>query len=104
MKSGQLDRRVTIERMEEGVDKYGDPIPGAWVPVCTVWCAFEPLVGREFMAALQAQSEVSARVRLRYRPGITSADRVRHDGKVYGIDSVIHVKSARQELQLLVRG
>ena len=103
MKSGALSARAKIERLVETEDRYGDTT-NEWVPVCTVWCAFEPLQGREYMAALQAQSEVSARIRMRYRPGITSADRVVHDGKTYGIDSVIHVKSARRELQLMVRG
>jgi SPP1 family predicted phage head-tail adaptor len=40
---------------------------------------------------------------MRYRPGITAADRVIHDGKVYGITSVADVHSSRRELQLQCR-
>ena len=103
MKAGQLDQRVTIERLVEGEDKYGDPY-SRWEPLATVWAAVEPLVGREFMASLQAQSEVSTRIRLRYRPGITAADRVKHEGRVYGIESVIDVRAGHRELVLMCRG
>jgi SPP1 family predicted phage head-tail adaptor len=63
----------------------------------------EPLVGREYLAAAALVSEVTARIRMRYRPGITAADRVIHDGKVYGITSVADVHSSRRELQLQCR-
>ena len=39
----------------------------------------------------------------RYRPGITAADRVIHNGKVYGITSVADVHSSRRELVLMCR-
>jgi SPP1 family predicted phage head-tail adaptor len=47
----------------------------------------------EYIAAQAIQSEVTTRVRLRYRPGITSADRVACEGRVYGITSVIDFRS-----------
>lgn len=62
------------------------------------------MTGREYIAAAAVQSEVTTRIRLRYRPGITSADRVSHDGKVYGITSVIDHRSDRRELILMCRG
>ncbi|MBK5205843.1 MAG: phage head closure protein [Polaromonas sp.] len=66
--------------------------------------AVEPLTGREYIAAAAAQSEVMTRIRLRYRPGLTPADRVSHDGKVYGITSVIDHRSDHRELVLMCRG
>ena len=103
MNAGQLDQKVSIERLQQGQDELGQPFT-AWVPVFTVWAAVEPLAGREYMAAAAAQSEVSTRIRLRYRPGMTSADRVNHGGKLYGITSVIDYKSAHRELVLMCRG
>ena len=44
---------------------------------------------REFIAAQAVQSDVSVRITMRYRPGITSAMRLLHDGKVYGITGVL---------------
>lgn len=102
MKAGALDQRIVIERLVEGADELGQPFTD-WLPIVTTWAAVEPLVGREYIAAGALLSEVTARVRMRYRPGITAADRVIHDGKVYGITSVADVHSSRRELQLQCR-
>ncbi len=48
-------------------------------------------------------SEVKLKIIMRYRPGITPADRVSHDGQVYGIQAVIDVRSEHRELVLMVR-
>ena len=103
MRAGQLDQRVTVERLEEGVDELGQPV-STWIALVTVWAAVEPLTGREYIAAAAAVSEVTTRIRLRYRPGITPADRVNHEGKLYGITSLIDYKSANRELVLMCRG
>ena len=103
MQAGKLDQRVTVERLQGGVDELGQPLPDTWAPLFTCWAAVTPLVGREYIAAGALLSEVTARIRMRYRPGITAADRVIHGGKVYGITSVADVHSSRRELQLQCR-
>ena len=103
MNSGQLGQRVTLERLETGADQLGQPVT-TWTPLYTVWAAVEPLTGREYIAATAAMSELTTRIRLRYRPGITPADRVNHEGRVYGITSVIDYRSANRELVLMCRG
>lgn len=103
MKAGQLDQRVTVERLDQGQDEFGGPLT-TWTPLFTAWAAVEPLAGREYLAAAAIQSEVTTRIRLRYRPGITSADRVMHEGREYNIVSVIDYKSAHRELVLMCRG
>ena len=44
--------------------------------MATVWAAVDPVSGREYYAAEQAQSEVTHKVRLRYRAGVTPGMRV----------------------------
>ena len=102
MKAGALDQRIVIERLVEGYDELGQPI-NTWLPIITTWAAVTPLVGREYIAAGTLLSEVTARVRMRYRPGITPADRVSHGGTVYGIEAVIDVHSSRRELHLMCK-
>lgn len=102
MRAGALDQRIVIERLVEGYDELGQPI-NQWLPIVTTWAHVEPLTGREFIAAQAAVSEITARVRLRYRPGITAADRIIHGGTTYGITSVADVHSSRRELVLMVR-
>lgn len=103
MQAGKLDQRVTLERRTTELDDWGQPIE-AWAPLATVWAAVEPLNGREYLAAMAAQAETTARIRMRYRPGITQQDRVNHEGKTYGIEAVIDVRSAGRELVLMCRG
>ena len=100
MQAGKLDQRVTIQRLVEGVDDYGQPI-NEWQDVGSYWAAVEPLQGREFVALQAAVSEITARVRMRWVPGIHATMRVIHGAVTYGISAVIHVKSARRELQLM---
>ena len=103
MNPGDLDQRVTIDRFTSGVDEIGQPIE-AWSVLATVWAAVEPQAGREFVAGGAAQSELTTRIRLRYRPGLTSGDRVTHDGRVYDVQSVIDYRSAKREIVLMCRG
>jgi SPP1 family predicted phage head-tail adaptor len=103
MNAGKLDQRVTLQALSGGVDEIGQPLPDTWTDVATVWAAVEPLAGREYIAAGAMVSAVETRIRLRYRPGVVSSMRVIHGDTVYGIEAVIHVKSARRELQLMCK-
>ena len=102
MKSGTLDQRIVLQAPQSGFDPIGQPLEG-WEDFATVWAQVSPLQGREYLAAGALVSAVETRIRLRYRPGVTSAMRVLHGSDVYGIEAVIHVKSARQELQLMCK-
>lgn len=102
MRAGALDQRVVIERLVEGYDELGQPI-NDWLPIVTTWASVSPLTGREYLAAAALVSEVTARIRMRYRPGITSRDRIVHEGTTYNIVSLADMHSSRRELVLMVR-
>ena len=102
MKAGDLTERVTVERFTATYDELGQPIE-AWAPLFTCWAAVEPLTGREFIAAQAAQSEVTARIRMRFRPWMTAEDRVIHNGTTYGIESLVDVRSENRELVLMCK-
>ena len=84
MKAGQLDQRISVERFTRTEDELGQPIE-AWAHLFDCWAAVEPLTGREYLAAQAAVSEVTARIRMRFRPWMTAEDRVIHDGTTYNI-------------------
>ena len=102
MKAGQLDQRVTVERNTTTTDGWGGVVT-TWAPLFTCWAAVEPLVGREYIAAQALQSEVTARIRMRFRPWMTAQDRVIHNGTTYGIESLIDVRSDHRELVLMCK-
>lgn len=102
MRAGELDQRVSLQRREQGQYPDGQPYDD-WVIVGTCWASVHPLRGREIIAADAVASITDVRVRMRYRPGITSAMQVLHGSDTYEITSVIDVKSARRELELLCK-
>lgn len=73
--AGNLDRRVRIDRRVKGSNSRGE-VTYSWTPVATVWAQKNPLRGREFFAAAQAQSEVTTRWRIRWRKGVDETMRV----------------------------
>lgn len=83
-------------------DDYGEE-EITWTDWATVWAAVEPLRGREFMEAKQVQAEVTHRMRMRYRDGISPEKRVSFDGRTFDILAVIHVAEREREVQLMCR-
>ena len=103
MNAGALDQRIVIERRTGATNDWGEPLPDTWAPLFTCWAAVEPLTGREYLAAQAAVSEVTARIRMRFRPWMTAQDRVVHNGTTYGIESLIDVRSGNRELVLMCK-
>ena len=103
MNAGALDQRIVIERRTGATNDWGESLPDSWLPLLTTWAHVQLLPGRDFIAAQAAMSEVKVKIIMRYRPGITPADRVNHNGQVYGIEAVIDVHSSRRELHLMCK-
>ena len=86
IEAGRLRHRVRIEQLTYVLDSHGDqyqdPETGEsrseWVEVATVWAAIEPLSAREFIAAQSTQSQITARIIIRYRDGLDASMRLVH--------------------------
>ena len=102
MRLGPLNKRITLQSPKTGRDAFGQPLTG-WDDVATVWASVEPISGRELLAAQQMQGEVTHRVRLRYRAGITTAQRILFGARVFDIQSVINPREQGASLELLAK-
>lgn len=87
LKAGRLRHRVAIQAF---VYQGQDPLSGAeirtWTDVAgceSVPCAIEPLSAREFIASQATQSQIVARIVMRYREGLDASMRIVHKGKIY---------------------
>lgn len=84
LSAGRLRHRIDIQSKQQSQDPVTGEITEAWV---TVWpnvpAAIEPLSAREFIAAQAVQSQVVARITIRYRDGLDASMRILHKGKVY---------------------
>lgn len=103
MRSGKLRHRVALQQLLQTQDPVTGELSDDWVTVATVWAAVEPLSAREFIAAQAGQSEITARVTIRHRPGIDGTMRLVHRGQVYNIHAPLpDPKSALHYLTLPV--
>ena len=100
MRAGRLRQRVTIQDKSVTQNTYGEEVI-TWDDVDTVWAAVEPLRGREFLDGKQITAEVSTRIRIRHRSGITPEMRVEFGSIVYDIHSIIHIEEREREIHLM---
>ena len=100
MRAGARRHRLTILRPVPGIG-FTDP---TWATYAVAWGAIEPLRGSELLAADQVNSEVTAKITIPYRIGVTAAMRVTCDGRLYKIVAPpIDPELRHRELQLMVR-
>ena len=100
MRAGKLRQRVTIQDKSVSQNTYGEEVI-TYVDWATVWAAVEPLRGREFLEGRQITAEVSTRIRIRYRSGISPEMRVKFGSKVYDVHSIIHIEEREREIHLM---
>lgn len=93
--------RITIQEFVEEVDEYGTPIGSGWQDVMTVWASVEPIRGCEYIEVQNTQAELTTRIRMRYRPGITPAMRVVYQRRIFDIQSVIDINEQHTHLELM---
>ena len=104
--AGKLRHRVVVQRYVGEADDYGDirwQDDRNWRNACVMWAAVDPISGKEFYAAEQAQSEVSHKVRTRYRGGIKPGMRLLLGGRKLYIQSVIDWEERHESLLLMCK-
>lgn len=80
MDAGELDRRITLQRITETDDGYGTVASG-WNTIATVWARLMPILGAERMAALENAG--TARRKFKIRRSASVADLKAKDRLVY---------------------
>lgn len=103
---GKMRHRITFQQFSGELDGYGDPLQADdtnWDDVATVWAAIDPISGREFYAAEQSQSEVSHKVRCRYRAGLDTAMRIVYSRRKFKIISIIDWEERHESLLIMCK-
>jgi SPP1 family predicted phage head-tail adaptor len=98
--AGPLDKKIVLQHSVQTVDDFGGTVD-TWTTYATPWARVRPLKGRELIAAKAAQSEVTTRIEMRYRPDVTTDDRIVYGGKYYNISAVIDPEEKHEELQIM---
>lgn len=103
---GKMRHRITFQRFGGSLDDYGDPLQAddsQWDDAATVWAAIDPISGREFYAAEQSQSEVSHKVRCRYKSGLDTAMRIICGKRRFRIISIIDWEERHESLLIMCK-
>ncbi len=102
MRAGTLRHSITIEKATETRDSFG-AVSVSWATYATLRARKAVSGGREFVAAQQLRSEISALFVCRYQPGVSPKMRLNHGGVYYDILSANDPTGMGRELQLLCK-
>jgi len=102
LRSGRLDRRITLQRKTVTENSYGEPVE-SWKDLATVWAEYMPARGAERYASMQTIGEIEIRWRIRYRSGLTPIDRIVYQGRVHNVTSIIEIGRG-EGLEIYTRG
>ncbi|WP_151724407.1 phage head closure protein [Acinetobacter ursingii] len=86
--AGELRHRVVIQKYQQGGrDEDGFEIEDGLVEYAKVWAKVTPLSAKDLISAQADQSEVTARMKIRYRTDIDTEMQVVWKGRVFSIKS-----------------
>lgn len=93
MRAGSLRRRLTIQTRATGTDSFGQQAIG-WSTLLTgVPADVQPLSGREMLAGLAVNSEVTHSVTVRFHPLLTDTVKVAAMRATYSDGTTTHYLS-----------
>lgn len=90
LQAGELRHRVTVQSyVSGGRDDDGYNLPSQWLDFKKVYAKITPLSTKDLLSAQAADSEITARMKVRYRTGldIDTTMRVIWKGHIFAIDS-----------------
>ena len=98
---GEMRQRIALQAKtitkSEGIPQE------SWTTVATIWATVADISGREYFQAQAVQSEVTTRIKIRYRTGITPTMRVLYDSRVFAILSVIDKDERHRVIELMCK-
>lgn len=106
MRAGTLRHQISLQVESDGLaaplpsgapDVYWGDVDG----LTDIRASITPLAGRELYAAQEFNSEVTHSVRIRYRAGVSSLQRVRFGVRLFTIHYVRNIEERNKELELL---
>ena len=109
--ASRLRHRLTLQQEVQASDGAGG-YTRSWEDIAELWGEIIPLTGsgssargsgKETLFAEQMQSEISHRILLRYRSGVTTAMRLQYENRLFNIRMVADINERHNTLELLVQ-
>lgn len=96
MRAGELNKRIILQRAPAEQD-------GPYTNYIAANAAIVPISGKDFIAGLAEQSEITHRVIMRYQSGVKPNMRVVYGSRLFDVLHVINANEANRELNLLCK-
>ena len=101
--AGRLRQVIIYRAKTVTTDAYGGPVE-TWTDFATVRASVAPLIGKDMVASMAAQSTAEMRINHRYLAGVTSAMRITWNGAEYEIiGEPANVHGLSREIEVLAR-
>jgi len=102
MRAGPLRHKIKIQEKTQTSDGMGG-FTSAWADSFETRAAVMPLSSKEQLDAMKLESMITNKIRIRYRAGITSANRILFGSRVFNIKGApINYDERNKTLDLLV--
>ena len=86
--ASELRHKVVIQsKGKGGRDEVGYNLPNTWTTYKNLWAKVTPVAARDLVLTQSEQTEVTARLKIRYRTDINTTMRVLWKDKIYSIQS-----------------
>lgn len=102
MRAGTLRERVVIQASVPATDSEWGRVE-QWQDVAETWANVKPAGGGESVKDQGVQSSLGYKVRIRFRSGVTSANRLVWRGRVLDIVSAVDPDARRRELLITAK-
>lgn len=102
MDAGLMRHRIRIKKPSSERNAFGEPV-NAWIDVANVRASINPLSGRDFIAAMQDQAEVTHKVMIRYNVAVKASMRVLYGNRVFDILHIIDTWEQHREMVLMCK-
>lgn len=100
VKTGELDKLITIEKATVSQDGRGEETE-TWTTYTKAWAKIVPVRGREYFEAHGERGLADTRIIMRYVSGVTRSMRVSWSGRIYDIQHPLNIEEQNIEMHLM---
>lgn len=91
--------RVTFQEAQKTPDGYKGSTD-QWTFIAEVWASVEPVSAGERFFSQQIKAEITHKIKIRYKSGITEAMRILHRERVFSIESIIDIEERQEFMEI----
>jgi len=97
--ASRLRHRLTLQQEIQTADGAGG-YARSWQNIADLWAEINPISGKEIAFAGQLQTQISHKITIRYRAGITAGMRLLYDARAFNIRAILNGKENDEILEI----